>query len=79
MKNKYNKLTCLFGHHDYSKEITIDKHGNRVHFCKHCKRSGYIKWDNSTKAWISYDKEGNIIHERWEGELKDGGKIVCDK
>jgi len=63
--HKYNKLTCLFGHHDHSKRLTKDKDGNPIYLCKICKRSGYRKCNDGTEVWDDYDEKGNLIHERW--------------
>ena len=61
----YNEITCLFGHHDYSKRLTKDKGGNFVYLCKICQRSGHWKWDKEFEVWSDYDDRGNIVHEKW--------------
>lgn len=62
----YNKLTCLFGHHDYDNKVTIDKDVTRIHLCKHCKRSARLAWSGE-KIWYDYDEEGNRIHVKRNG------------
>ena len=66
MKKAYNKLTCLFGYHQYGKEPTKDKRGFAVRLCAVCGRSGYRKWDNGTEEWYGYDAEGNLTHKKWD-------------
>jgi len=57
----YNTLTCLFGYHDYSKELTKDKDERGMCLCKHCKRSGYYK-GAGFEMWCDYDERGNCTH-----------------
>ena len=70
MKNRYNTLTCLFGHHDYSRKRTVDKYDRFIHLCKICKRSGYWKWDNGDETWYDYDEKGNMIHRKLLGDCE---------
>ena len=65
MKKTYNKLTCLFGHHDYSEESIIDTTGHPVCLCKVCKRSGHFKCFGGEEAWHDYDEKGNLVHSKW--------------
>ena len=60
----YNKLTCLFGHHDYSDREVKDKGGDLIYLCKICKRSGYGKYAGGLEVWSDYDERGNCIHEK---------------
>ena len=63
---KYNKLTCLFGFHDYSKKPTTNnKCGYTVYLCKVCKKRGYWKWDNGDETWYTFDEKGDLVHEKW--------------
>lgn len=66
----YNKLTCLFGHHDYSEELTEDKDGCRGYFCKVCKRNSYYAWGGGSTRWNDYDKDGNLAHIKWSDGLE---------
>ena len=85
MKNKYNTLTCLFGHHDYSDKETRDKYGRDIYLCKICKRSGYGKWNRGPERWLDYDEEGNLVHEKWGHGLEywydhnDDGSCVHER
>ena len=63
MKN--NLLTCLFGFHNYSNEITKDKDGNDIHLCTICKRSGSYRYEYGLGYWYDYDGKGNMIHSRY--------------
>ncbi len=61
--NKSLQLKCLFGYHDYT--IPWQDH-SLVLLCKHCKRSGYKKFDEiEYEAWYEFNENGNIIH--WHG------------
>ena len=81
----YNKLTCLFGHHDYSDKLTKDRHGSATHLCKICKRSGYYKYLSGSDVWGDYDKEGNCRHQKWTGgherwfDYDDEGNLIHEK
>lgn len=66
----YNKLTCLFGHHDYSRKLTKDKDGHYMHLCKICKRSGHYKYSDGDEVWCSYDEKGEMIYVKWGGGLE---------
>ena len=70
MKSKYNKLTCLFGHHQYGKKLTRDKDGHLTHLCKICERSGYYKYSDGEEVWSDYNNEGNCIHDKWSSEIE---------
>lgn len=63
----HNKITCIFGYHDYSRKRTMDKDGRLMHLCKHCKRSGYEKWHTFVEGSkvYDYDEKGNLTHKRW--------------
>lgn len=65
MKNVHNRLTCLFGHHDYSDTYIKDKDGDSIYLCKICKRSGYWKYNENDKVWCDYDDDGNCVHAKW--------------
>lgn len=67
MKKTHNKVTCLFGYHQYSKELTIDKHGNLIRLCKICNRSGYRKWHDEHQVWFVPSEKGNLAYRRWSG------------
>ena len=60
----HNKLTCLFGHHDYRKKLTKDNRGVRIHLCKICKRSGYTQWSTGSRVYYDFDGEGNLVYEK---------------
>lgn len=82
----HNKLTCLFGFHDYSKELTKDKQGNPIHLCKICKRSGYLKYySDGFTFWRSYDEDGNLLHTKYSDgfetsyEYDAGGNCIHEK
>ena len=60
MKN--NLLTCLFGHHNYSRKFILDKDGNEIRLCTICKRSGLYETGLGYKRWNDYDNNGNRIH-----------------
>lgn len=62
MKNKYNELTCLFGHHQYSDRFTYDRDWHPIYLCKICKRSGYRKYSEYEEIWYDYDEEGRITY-----------------
>lgn len=70
MKKTHNKLTCLFGYHVYSGELTNDNHGNLIYLCKICKRRGYKDCYNGRKVWFDYDKEGVLICETWDSGVQ---------
>ena len=71
----YNTLTCLFGHHDYSEELTKDKEGYGVHLCKVCKRNAYRDTIFGYKSWSEYDEEGNLIRIKFS----NGGDIIFER
>ena len=82
---KSNLLTCLFGFHNYSDEITKDKSGFYRYLCITCKRNGYYKNNYGIEYWNDYDDKGNTIHFRGSGgyeewyEYDDKGNIIYSK
>ena len=74
MKNKHNKVTCLFGYHDYSKKLTEDKHGRLVHLCKHCKRAAYRDTEGGFRRWYKYEKDGTCVYIRFN----NGDELFLD-
>ena len=69
MKDIHNKLTCLFGYHQYSKKPTKDKDGYDVYLCKICKRSGRIRL-TGFDILVDYDEKGNRTHQAWKLRLE---------
>ena len=61
----YNKLTCLFGFHNYSKKFIRDKGQHLARVCKVCKRSGYYKFAFGLEGWFDYYEEGNVIRRKY--------------
>lgn len=61
----YNKLTCLFGHHDYSDKLTEDKDGRPIRLCKICKKVGTWTWFDNTTGRIDYNTQGIAYHIKY--------------